>query len=180
MRITALAATGEESREASRNLHGDWTFLRPHEWVPEVPVITREEPQVSSHNSRKTRKFSPPRDEALFRCGNSREIPPFLLSLERVLDIFDETQKVPQHTCLHSRGTPRVLPQLEKSPVYPSSSPNEGPFPCFVGKGIPAFLSHLKRRRSPLESREELQGSCHHSKRPRCPNPLQIHLIPLN
>ena len=112
MRITALAATGEESREASRNLHGDWTFLRPHEWVPEVPVITREEPQVSSHNSRKTRKFSPPRDEALFRCGNSREIPPFLLSLERVLDILDATQEVPRHIRLHLRGTPSVPLQV--------------------------------------------------------------------
>ena len=34
----------------------------------------------------------------------------------------------------------------------------EGSFPCVVGKEFPAFLSHLKRRRSPQESREELQG----------------------
>ena len=153
MRITALAATGEESREASRNLHGDWTFLRPHEWVPEVPVITREEPQVSSHNSRKTRKFSPPRDEALFRCGNSREIPPFLLSLERVLDTLMASQEVSWHTSLHSRGTPNIPPQLKKIPSFPSSSRDYGPFPCFVGKGIPAVPSHLKRRQSQVEPR---------------------------
>ena len=34
----------------------------------------------------------------------------------------------------------------------------EGSFPCVVRKEFPAFLSHLKRRRSPQERREELQG----------------------
>ena len=34
----------------------------------------------------------------------------------------------------------------------------EGSFPCVVGKQFPAFPSHLKRRRSPQERREELQG----------------------
>ena len=37
-------------------------------------------------------------------------------------------------------------------------APEEGSFPCVVGKEFPAFLSHLKRRRSPQERREELQG----------------------
>ena len=31
-------------------------------------------------------------------------------------------------------------------------------FPCVVGKEIPAFPSHLKRRPSPQERREDLQG----------------------
>ena len=34
----------------------------------------------------------------------------------------------------------------------------EGSFPCVVGKEFPAFPSHLKRRWSPQERREELQG----------------------
>ena len=34
----------------------------------------------------------------------------------------------------------------------------EGSFPCVVRKEFPAFPSHLKRRRSPQERREELQG----------------------
>ena len=34
----------------------------------------------------------------------------------------------------------------------------DGSLPCVVGKEFPAFLSHLKRRRSPQERREELQG----------------------
>ena len=33
-----------------------------------------------------------------------------------------------------------------------------GSFPCVVRKEFPAFPSHLKRRRSPLERREDLQG----------------------
>ena len=34
----------------------------------------------------------------------------------------------------------------------------EGSFLCVVGKEFPAFPKHLKRRRSPQERREELQG----------------------
>ena len=34
----------------------------------------------------------------------------------------------------------------------------EGSFPWVVGKEFPAFPSHLKRRRSPQERQEELQG----------------------
>ena len=34
---------------------------------------------------------------------------------------------------------------------------DEGSFPCFLGKEFPGFPSHLKRRRSPQERREELQ-----------------------
>ena len=34
----------------------------------------------------------------------------------------------------------------------------EGSFHCVVGKEFPAFPSHLKKRRSPQERREELQG----------------------
>ena len=35
---------------------------------------------------------------------------------------------------------------------------NMGSYPCLVGKEFPAFPSHLKRRRSPQERPEELQG----------------------
>ena len=46
-------------------------------------------------------------------------------------------------------------------PEEPRFSPlalEEGSFPFVVGKEFPAFPSHLKRRRSPQERREELQG----------------------
>ena len=119
-------------------------------------------------------------DEAVFCFGFSREIPRFLLSIDSVLDTLEATQEVPFHARLHSRGTARAPPQLKKSPSFPSSSQEEGPFPCFVGKGILVFSSHLKRRRSHIDTREELQGSCHHFKRHLCSNALQIHLTPLH
>ena len=86
------------------------------------------------------------RDVALFLCGVVREIPPSFLSLERFLDTLDATHEIPQHTLLHWKGTPSVPPLLKESTVFLSSSRDDGPIPCFVGKGIPAFLSHLKRR----------------------------------
>ena len=68
--------------------------------------------------------------------------------------------------------------QLKKSPEIPVSTREEardfhthpeeprfrllarkgGSFPCVFGKEFPAFPSHLKRRRSPQERPEELQG----------------------
>ena len=46
------------------NSHGDWPFLRPPEWVPEVPVVSREHmPQLE-----KIQQVLPSRrDEARFR-----------------------------------------------------------------------------------------------------------------
>ena len=76
-----------------------------------------------------------------------------------MFETLSATQEFPQHTLLHLGGTPSVPPQLKKSPVFPSSSGEEGPFPCFVRKGIPASPSHLKRRRAQLEAPEELHGS---------------------
>ena len=70
------------------------------------------------------------------------------------------------------------MPQLKKFPDIPVSTREEaresrphpeepcflllargeGSFPCVVGKEFPAFPSHLKRRLSQQEMREELQG----------------------
>ena len=71
------------------------------------------------------------------------------------------------------------LSMLQTPWIQPELGPGKGPFPCFVGKGIPAFQSQLKRRKSQRETREEIQGSCHNSKRFRRPNQLQIYLITL-
>ncbi|KAI4585934.1 hypothetical protein MJG53_006168 [Ovis ammon polii x Ovis aries] len=77
-----------------------------------------------------------------------------------------------------SKGSFTPLLHLKKFPALPVSTREEAPgsrthpgeprfrllardegsFPCFVGKEFPAFPSHLKRRRSPQERREELQG----------------------
>ena len=45
-----------------------------------------------------------------------------------------------------------------EEPHFRLLSREEGTFPCVVGKQFPVFLSHLKRRHSPRERREELQG----------------------
>ena len=47
---------------------------------------------------------------------------------------------------------------------------DEGSFRCLVGKEFPVFPSHLKRRHSPQERREELQG---HATIPRFPRMSQ-------
>ena len=41
------------------------------------------------------------------------------------------------------RGKPGVPPKLEMSSDFPSSCQHEGSFPCFIGKGIPAFWRNL-------------------------------------
>ena len=55
---------------------------------------------------------------------------------------------------------------LPEEPRFCLLARNEGSFPCVVGKEFPVFPSHLKRRRSPQERREELQG---HATIPRVP-----------
>ena len=84
-------------------------------------------------------------------------ITPNLWNFQRVLHTLAATQEIPQHTRLHSRGSTRV-PSNPEEPFFRLPTREEGSFPCVVGKEFPAFPSHLKRRRSPQERREELQG----------------------
>ena len=56
----------------------------------------------------------------------------------------------------------------------------EGSFPCVVGKIFPAFPSHFKRRRSPQERREELQGRATFPESTRCLSPFQGNLFSLH
>ena len=139
---------------ALSNSHGDWSFLRPPERVSEVPVVSREHlPQLE-----KIQEVLPSRrDEAHFRRGDSRLITPDLWNFQRVLHTLAATQEVPRHTRLHSRGSTRVPPTSRGAPFPPPSS-RGGIISLVVGKEFPAFPSHLKRRRSPQERREERQG----------------------
>ena len=156
------------------------TFLRPPKTRPSFPRRNSTgTPRLLLQLEKNHESLPSTRDKALFCCCVSREIPPSVLSLESFLDSLEATQEVPRHSHLHSRGTPRILTQHKKSPGFPSSSQEEGLFRCFVGKEIPAFSSQLKRRRSQLDTREELQGSYHDFKSPRCPSALHIHLTPL-
>ena len=70
-------------------------------------------------------------------------------------------------------------PHLEE-PRFHLLAREEGSFPCVVGKEFPAFPSNLKRRRSPQERREELQGRATFPEFPRCLNPFQGNLFSLH
>ena len=121
---------------------------------PCVPVVSREHlPQLE-----KIQEVLPSRrDEAHLSRGVSRLITLNLWNFQRVLHTLAATQEVPRHTCLHSRGSTSV-PPTSRGARLRLIDREEGSFPSVVGKVFPAFLSHLKRRRSPQERREELQG----------------------
>ena len=61
---------------------------------------------------------------------------------------------IPVSTRAEARDS-RPHPEEPRSRLLPRE---EGSFICVVGKEFPAFPSHLKRRHSPQERREELQG----------------------
>ena len=67
-----------------------------------------------------------------------------------------------------------------EEPQFRLLAREEGSFPCVIGKKFPAFPSHLKRRRSPQERREELQGRATIPKAPRCLSPFQGNLFSLH
>ena len=57
-----------------------------------------------------------------------------------------------------SREEARESRPHPEEPRFSFLAREEGSFPCVVGKEFPAFPSHLKRRCSPQERREYLQG----------------------
>ena len=102
---------------------------------------------------------------------------PKLWNFQRVLHTLAATQEVPRHTRLHSRGTRESRPYPEW-PRFRLLAREEGSFPCVVGKEFLSFPSHLKRRRSPQERREELQDQAPFTESPRFLSPFQGKLFP--
>ena len=70
-----------------------------------------------------------------------------MLHLKKIPDIPVSTREEARESCTHP-----------EEPRFRLLSREEGSFPFVVGKEFPAFPSHLKRRRSPQERGEELQG----------------------
>ena len=70
-----------------------------------------------------------------------------MLQLKKFPDLPGSTRKEARDSRPHPEETRLCLQARE-----------EGSFPCVVGKEFPAFPSHLKRRHSPQERQEELQG----------------------
>ena len=58
-----------------------------------------------------------------------------------------------------TREEAREFRQYPEEPRFRLLAREEGSFPCVVGKEFPLFPSHFKRRCSPQERREKLQGS---------------------
>ena len=84
-------------------------------------------------------------------------IRPNICNSQRVLHNLAASQEVARHTSLQSRGSTRVPPTSRGAPFAPPSS-RGGILLLRVRERIPNVPSHLKRRRSPQERREELQG----------------------
>ena len=99
-----------------------------------------------------------------------------------------------------SKGSFTPLLQLKKFPDIPVSTQEEareyrpypeetrfrliareeGSFPCVVGKEFLAFQSHLKRKCSPQERPEELQGRATIPRVPRCVSRFHRNLFSLH
>ena len=65
-------------------------------------------------------------------------------------------------------------------PCFRLLAREEESFPCVVGKEFPAFPTHLKRRHSLQERREELQCHATIPRVPRCLSPFQGNLFSLH
>ena len=70
-----------------------------------------------------------------------------MLHLKKFPDIPVTTQEEARESRPHTEG-----------PRFRLLAREEGSFPCVVWKAFPAFQSHLKRRPSPQERREDFQG----------------------
>ena len=76
-----------------------------------------------------------------------------------------------------TRKEARVSRPHPEEPRFRLIAREEGSFPCVLGKEFPAFPSHLKRGRSPQESREEIQGPATIPRSPRCLSPFHGSLF---
>ena len=92
-----------------------------------------------------------------------------MLQLKEFPDLPDSTQEEARESRPHP-----------EEPRFRFLAREEGSFPCVVGKEFPVFPSHLKRRRSPQERREELQGRATFQESPRCVSPFPGNLFSLH
>ena len=84
------------------------------------------------------------------------------------------------HVHASTREEAREFTPHPEEPRFRLLAREEGSFPCGVEKEFPAFPSHLKRRRSPQERREELQDQSAFPESPRCLSPFQGNLFSLH
>ena len=87
----------------------------------------------------------------------SRLITPNLWNIQRSFTPLLQLKKFPDIPVSTREEAREFCPHPEE-PRFRLLAREEGSFPCVVRKEFPAFPSHLKRRRSAQERREELQG----------------------
>ena len=92
-----------------------------------------------------------------------------MLQLKKFPDIPESTQEEARWSRPHP-----------EEPRFRLLAREEGSFLCVVGKEFPAFPSHLKRRHSPQERPEELQGRATFPESTRCLSPFQANLFSLH
>ena len=95
------------------------------------------------------------------------------MELERELDTLYETLEASRCTCPHLKGMLNFSPQLKKSSVFPSSSRDEGQFPCFIWEGMQRLRCPSRGGWSQLDKGEE-PGSLPQFERHGYPHPLEI------
>ena len=136
--------------------------------------------ESTCRNSRKSRGFSPPGEMRPI----SAEVSPgkshltsgtFKGSFTPVLQL----KKFP-NILVSTREESRESRPHTQEPRFRLLAREDGSFPCVVGKEFPVFPSHLKRRRSPQEKREELQGRETIPRDPRFLSPFQGNLFSLH
>ena len=108
LRPDSPAVIREQCHDLPRNSKGDWTYLGPHERLPEFPVIKSiETPHVVLHLENKQTNTRFPRHCEMwpfFSCRGYRAIPSPLSKLHRRLDYIYATQWAPRDTRRNSRG----------------------------------------------------------------------------
>ena len=119
-----------------------------------VPVVSREHlPQLE-----KIQEVLPSRrDETHFHSGVSRLITPNPGTSKGSFTPLLQLKKFP-NIPVSTREEARESRPHPEEPHFRLIDPEEGSFPCVVVYEFPAFPAHLKRRRSPQERQEELEG----------------------
>jgi len=147
---------------------GNSAFLSSFNGYLGVPIKFQQGSLASSHVEAWNSAF-------LFSCSALSASTSSLSKLRRKLDSFYASQEAPQDTRHNTRRKPCSLSQLEKNPVFPNSSRDEGRFPCFDSRGVLTFHSRLKRRPvSPIETPEEPLVACCNLKGHQVPTQLEI------
>ena len=100
-------------------------------------------------------------------------------NFQRVLHTLLQLKKFPDIPVSTREEARESWPHPEE-PRFCLQAREEVSLPCVVGKEFPVFPSHLKRRRSPQERREKLQGCAPFPESLRCLSPFQGNLFSLH